>query len=291
MKDMGFITPEIEKEFLAAKDEIGIEEFYNHFCYKFGKPVLNFVKTLVVNLPGTCYANCSYCIDSCLRKNVINYNDFLKVCKTTFEEFDDIKEVSITGGSLPAIEFNMLIEMINQYYPNVKITWNTNGIMIDENYDVSKIKYINLHRNSICDIKNKEVFKTSKKILSVEEAKKLFGERLCIRVTVDENFNLDDYVSLNVPLYINKMLPGDDITNTVFDNVLSKLNISEKVDIRRRNQYLNCTYKNTNVRVCMGDKLATRVSGRYPVYLNVAIIHRSGKVCGSWYEDDKLLYP
>lgn len=29
---------------------------------------------------------------------------------------------------------------------------------------------------------------------------------------------------------------------------------------------------------------------RKPIYLNVAIIHRSGIVCGSWFEDDKVIY-
>ena len=285
-----YIMSEVQKEFEAAKAEIGEEEYNEHLCFKFGKPVLNYVKTLVINLPGSCYANCSYCIDSCLRKSITSTEKFLEVCKIAFEEFEDIKEVSITGGSLPAAAFNVLVNMIDKYYPGVKITWNTNGIMLDDDYDVSKIKYINLHRNSIDEDENKAVFKTTKPILSIDEAKRMFGSRLCIRVTVDENFNLDDYLSFNTPVYINKMLPGNDATNAVFENVLSSLNISDNVDIRRRNQYLNCTYKGMSVRVCMGDKMATRVPGRYPVFLNVAIIHRSGKICGSWYEDDKLLY-
>lgn len=40
----------------------------------------------------------------------------------------------------------------------------------------------------------------------------------------------------------------------------------------------------------MGDKLATHIPNRNPIYLNVAIVHRSGRVCGSWYEDDKVIY-
>ena len=36
--------------------------------------------------------------------------------------------------------------------------------------------------------------------------------------------------------------------------------------------------------------MSTHVVNRKPIYLNVAIIHRSGIVCGSWFEDDKVIY-
>ena len=206
------------------------------------------------------------------------------------KNFPDIYEISLTGGSLPADDFNKLIKMINEYYPNVKITWNTNGILIDEKYDVSSIKYINLHRNSADDAKNRVAFVSLMPILSIEKAKELFGDKLCLRVTVDENFNIDDYTSFGVPLYINRLLPGYESSEKVFYNTLKKLNVSDDVDYRRRNKYLNCKYNDIYVRVCLGDILAIRIPDRYPVFLNVVIIHRSGKVCGSWYEDDKLLY-
>lgn len=280
----------LKDDFLKAKNEIG-EDLYNEkLRLVFNKPVLDFVKTIVINLPGSCYANCSYCIDNYLRKNVTNVEDFFNSCKKTFEQFSDIKEISLTGGSLSAKDFNKLVSMINSYYPNVKITWNTNGILIDEDYNVSTIKYINLHRNSADDILNKKSFVSTKPILSIEKAKELFEEKLCLRITVDENFNIEEYIRFGVPLYINRLLPGNNISEEVFKETLDNLNISDKIDIRRRNEYLNCKYKDIPVRVCIGDKLAEHVPNRYPVYLNVVIIHRSGKVCGSWFEDDKLLY-
>ena len=68
------------------------------------------------------------------------------------------------------------------------------------------------------------------------------------------------------------------------------MDIEDKVEYRRRNRYVETTYKGVPVRFCIGDKLSTHEPGRYPVYLNVVIVHRSGIVCGSWYEDDKVLY-
>ena len=117
----------------------------------------------------------------------------------------------------------------------------------------------------------------------------MFGDKLFLRVTVDKDFNIDDYVELGIPLYINRMLPKNFETEIVFQQTLDLLQISDKIDIRRRNKYLNCQYKGIPVRVCLGDEIAKRVPNRYPVFLNVVIIHRSGKVCGSWFEDDKVL--
>lgn len=281
--------------FDSAKKELGEKQFNKKLQTVFGLQVLNYVKTIVINLPGSCYANCPYCIDNSLRNHCTDIKTFLASCEKTFQEFYNrteifIKEISITGGSLLANDFNMLMNMIHKYYPDAKITWNTNGILIDETYDTSYIQYINLHRNSVNDTVNKKLFQTSQPILSIDQAKLLFQNKLCLRITVDKNFDLDEYANLNISLYLNKMLPETPETNQAFQNVLSKLQISDGIDIRRRNHYLNCMYKNTPVRICLGDKEATHIPNRYPVYLNVAIIHRSGKVCGSWFEDDKLLY-
>ena len=182
--------------------------------------------------------------------------------------------------------------MIKEYFPDSYINWNTNGIGVTEEYlsGISKINHINLHRNSVDDEENKKVFRTGKKILSIDEAKKLFGKRLCLRVTVDENFNLDDYSQEGVPLYLNRLLPGTETTDSVFNSVVEKLKISNDVDTRRRNVYLTADYQGVPVRICMGDKQANHVPNRRPTFLNVAIVHRSGIVCGSWYEDDKVLY-
>lgn len=283
------IDYKVKNEFSKAKKEVGFKEFEKHFRLVFGRPMLDYAQTMVINLPGPCHANCIYCIDKYLIKNVINYDDFLIICEKAFKEFPNIKEISITGGSLNANYFNKLINIINNYYSNITITWNTNGILIDENYNIDTIKYINLHRNHIDDDKNKMIFQSNRPILSITNAKKLFGDKLYLRITVDESFNIDEYSSIGIPLYINKMLPGNKDTNEIFDNTLKKLNISNQIDIRRRNKYLNCYYNNVHVRVCLGDNLAKRVSGRYPVFLNVVIIHRNGKICGSWYEDDKLI--
>ena len=282
---------ELDKEFSLAKEELGEEEFNARLRTVFGIPCLDFVDSLVINLPEPCFANCEYCIDKYLRKHTIDNENFLSVCEKVFKEFPKLKKVAITGGTMNYTYFNKLVDMIKSYFPDIYINWNTNGIGVDENYNssIKQINHINLHRNSIDENENAKVFKATKKVLTIDEAKSLFGEKLCLRITIDENFDIDDYVKSGIPLYLNKMLPGTKNTNEVYNNTLKKLDISPDLDVRRRNVYLSATYKDIPVRVCVGDRLSTHVPNRKPTFLNVVIIHRSGVVCGSWFEDDKLL--
>lgn len=281
------------KIYQLAVGEIGRGEYGRHIRKLFGRTVLDYAKTLVINLPGPCFSNCSYCIDKDLRKNSMNYDDFLETVRKVFIEKGNrhFKEVSITGGTLPPYYFNKLVNMILYFEPDVKITWNTNGADVNAAYDVHPIKYINLHRNSADDDLNKSIFGcTEKPIISVNDFKTITKDKLCIRVTVDESFDIDNYVKFNTPLYLNRLLPGTPESEAAFDETLMKLNITEDSDIRRRNHYLNGTYKDIPVRLCLGDRMAEHVPDRYPMWLNVIIIHRSGVVAGSWYEDDKFLY-
>lgn len=282
----------LDDEFLKAKEEIGESEFNLRYRKIFDVPCLDFVNSLVINLPESCYANCEYCIDKNLRKNRINNQEFLSICEKVLKEFPDLKMVAITGGTLNPNDFNTLTKMIKSYFPNIYINWNTNGVMLDDRFaeSIKRINHINLHRNSANEEKNIEVFKTKKSILTIEQAKKLFKDKLCLRITIDENFNIDDYLKFNVLLYLNRMLPGNDKTDKKYNETLEKLNITDNSDIRRRNVYLSAKYKNIPVRICVGDKMATHVPNRKPTFLNVVIIYRSGIVCGSWFEDDKVLY-
>lgn len=286
---MSIIIPkELQHEFDAAKEELGTERYNKLLRNAFGKPVLCFAKTLVINLPGSCNANCEYCIDKCLRKTATNVEDFLNVCELTFKEFPEMEHLTITGGSLSAKDFNRLVALIRKYYKQINITWNTNGVLINEDYDVDGFKYINLHRNSPDDEENRRIFVTNKDILSIEEAKRIFGDKLSVRVTIDKDFRLEDYLQFGTKLYLNKMLPETPETQKVFEETLNRL-IVDKKDTRRRNRYLDCNYEGTAIRICPGDAIASKEKGKYPTYLNVVIIHRSGKVCGSWYEDVKVL--
>lgn len=70
------------KIYQEAIRDIGQLEYEAHIRNLFGRPVLDFAKTLVINLPGSCFANCPYCIDKDLRKNTISCDDFLKTCET-----------------------------------------------------------------------------------------------------------------------------------------------------------------------------------------------------------------
>lgn len=282
----------VNEEFKKAKEEIGKKEFDERYRKVFGVPCLDFVRSIVINLPESCHANCDYCIDKYLRCNTMKAAEFLKVCENVLKEFPKAKSVAITGGSLKPNYFNKLVAMIKQYLPDSYINWNTNGIELTEEYldGISKINHINLHRNSPKEEENKMVFRTIKDVITVEDAKKLLGEKLCLRITVDESFNLDSYAKLGIPLYLNRLLPGTKESDDVYESVINKLNICDDSDIRRRNVYLTAEYKKVPVRICVGDKLSTHVPGRLPTFLNVAIIHRSGIVCGSWFEDDKVIY-
>ena len=275
-----------------AKEEIGEDEFNKRYRKVFGIPCLDFVDSFVINLPEPCYANCEYCIDKYLRRKKIENDKFLEICEKVLNEFPKLKKVAITGGSLNANDFNKLVSMIKNHFPNIYINWNTNGILLDKNYSksIDKINHINLHRNSADEQKNIEVFKTKKPILTIRQAKKLLKDKLVLRITIDEDFDIDDYIKFNVPLYLNRMLPGTEKTDKKYNETLKKLNITDDSDIRRRNVYLTANYKNIPIRICVGDKLSTHVKGRKPTYLNVVIIHRSGIVCGSWFEDDKVIY-
>lgn len=281
----------INEELLIAEKELGTESYNKHYRTVFGIPCLDFVKSIVINLPEPCYANCEYCIDKYLRHNSINTNSFLDICEEVLKEFPKAKRVSITGGSLSSVDFNKLVMLIKKYLPCSSLTWNTNGIGINEQYleGISQINHINLHRNSTNEEKNKQIFRTTKPIMTIEDAKNLFGGNLCLRVTVDDSFAIDEYVKLGIPLYLNRLLPGSTETDKIFNSIIEELNIVDNTDKRRRNVYLSAIYKGTSIRICMGDKLATHVPNRRPTYLNVAIIHRSGIVSGSWFEDDKVI--
>lgn len=281
----------MDLEMLQAKEELGIETFEKHLRDVFGITCLDFVETIVINLPESCYANCEYCIDNELRKHTTTTEEFMKICEMVLMEFPNARNVSITGGTLKSADFNKLIGMIKECLPESFVIWNTNGIGVDENYlsGISKLNCINLHRNSLDENDNKKEFKTNKDIISIEKAKLLMGDKLFIRVTVDEKFDLDEFAKVGIPLYLNRLLPGTSETNENFKKVMQKLRI-ESVEKKRRNVYIDSIYDDVPIRICLGDKLAECVPNRKPTFLNVAIIHRSGIVCGSWYENDKVIF-
>ena len=69
-----------------ARQCISEEEYEAHRNHIFGREVLDYAKSLVINLPGPCYSNCAYCIDKGLRSNVTDYDTFLKACKRVLTE-------------------------------------------------------------------------------------------------------------------------------------------------------------------------------------------------------------
>lgn len=282
----------LNEKFLLAQKELREEEFNKHFRTIFGNlQVLDFVETIVINLPGPCYCNCDFCMDKELRKstNKITASDFMTSVEKVLHEFD-VKNICITGGSLLSHDFNALIQIIKMLRPNTFVTWNTNGIFIDESYNIESIDRINLHVNALDKDLNRSYFKTKSKLLSIERAKALFKDKLFLRVPIiDSTFDLDEFVSLKIPLYLNRLLPGTEESNLKFKEVLERLHI-DNVTRKRRNSYLDTHYKDVLIRVGLGDSLTRCVPGRYPTYLNVVIIHRSGIVTGTWFENDKIIY-
>lgn len=272
-----------------AEAELGKDEYNSRLATVFGKQVLNFADTLVINLPGSCYADCDYCIDKKLRPNACDVHTFFESLNRITAEPFEFKYISITGGSLDAKHFNQIINITTKRWPDAIITWNTNGIFVTAEYNIAPISHTNLHRNAIRESSNKMLFRTFAIPISIDDARKMFGTKLSLRITADESFDLDDWVELGVPLYLNRMLPETPTTKSKFEDIIKKCEINNK-EIHRRNVYLNATYKNTPIRLCCGDKQAECVINRYPTYLNVVILHRSGVISGSWFENDKLLF-
>lgn len=171
----------------------------------------------MINLPEPCYANCDYCIDAYPRKNSIDNTNFLKICEKVLQKFPNIKNVAITGGTLNSKDFNILKDLIKKYFLDSYINWNTNGVAIDKEYlsSIDKINHINLYCNSIDEDTNKKIFKTTKPILTIEQAKTLFEKKLCLRLTIDEKFDINEYSKVGIPLYLNRLLPGTKETDNV----------------------------------------------------------------------------
>lgn len=285
----------MNEDFVHAQNEIGKDEFKKRYRKIFNDKIecLDYVETIFINLPETCYCNCKFCIDKELKHNLINDNEkFLRTCERVFKEFPHVRNISIAGGSLPPDYFNRLIQLIMRYYKYNFIIWNTNGINIDKSYSdaIFPIDIVNLHCNSIDNVKNQKIFNTTYNTMTIEYAKKLFKRRLWLRIPILEDFNIDDYISFGIPLYLNRLLPGTKETNKQYDKIRKQLYVIGK-ERKRRNTYICGFYKkDTCVRLCVGDGLQKHIPNRKPTYLNVVNIHRSGIVSGSWYEDDKFLY-
>ena len=60
-------------------------------------------------------------------------------------------------------------------------------------------------------------------------------EKFCLRVTIEQDFELDEYLKFDVPLYLNRLLPGTKASDEKFEKVLSEIDIKENDDIRRLN--------------------------------------------------------
>ena len=280
----------LKEKFQLAKQEVGEEEFNQHYREVFGKPVLDYVKTIVFNLPEPCYCNCSYCLDKEIIPSVPLWSeDWLRIAKKVMKEFPYVEHITVTGGSIAPYYFNLLMDYIKDLLPEARITWNTNGVKINKYYSTYGINYINLHRQSVRDEKNKRLFRTIHQVLYLDEAKEYFGDKLTVRAVVTKDFDLDEYIGLGLPLFLNRQLPASEVTDDKFNNVLDKLEISDS-ERRRNNQYLTGEYNGVPVRIGVGDSVYNHIPGREPVFLNVAIVHRSGVVAGTWFEDDKVLF-
>ena len=77
-KDAKILSTLIKEQ--ALKD-ISEDEYKQHIRIVCGREVLDYAKSLVINLPGTCYANCSYCIDKDLRPCTTDHLSFLQTCR------------------------------------------------------------------------------------------------------------------------------------------------------------------------------------------------------------------
>ena len=275
--------------FEIAKQEIGEKEYQEHYRVIENTPILDYVSTIVLNLPFDCKCNCTYCLDKHLRKcKQADLWDWFWMAKHTIYLFPKTRNVTITGGTIYPYCFNMLVEYIKKELPEAEITWNTNGV---DSYDIMEfenITHINLHRQSVDDWMNTKKFHTDDYLITLNQAKEYFGDKLTIRTVITPEFDLDEYTGLGIPLFLNRQLPATPENNILFDRVLDKLDITD-VERRRNNKYYTSSYNGVPVRIGVGDDKYKHIPGRKPVFFNVAILHRTGILAGTWYEDDKVL--
>lgn len=283
------LSKTVADEFQQAKKEIGEEEYNEHYTKVFGKPVLNYARKIVFNLPQDCLCQCSNCIDYELRQSTnLNNTAYLQQALKVLQELPCMDSITITGGTLPSKDFNQLISYIKQYSPDASITWNTNGVNINKDYNVNDIEYINLHRQSTDDALNKSLLHTDGEVISLDDAKKLFKDKLTIRAVVNDDFKFGEYVSLGLPLFLNRQIPFNKNNDIMLMAIYNLIHI-DKIRNHRRNDYVDGYYNDVPIRIGLGDSQVSHVPGRYPTFLNVVIVHRSGYVTGSWFEDDKVL--
>lgn len=302
---------DIRSKLLSAKEEVGDEEYNERLQFVYDRPVLNYADTFVVNLPGPCGANCVYCIDKMQGFNSnIDYQKWLNKFKQVLSEFKltPFKRITITGGTLPPEYFNQMMAIIRDHYrwSNLKkpiINWNTNGYRVNGLYDISYINYVNLHRQAKNDDKNKALFRFKEDPITLSNAKLLFQNKLYISMVVTKDFNLDECWFMFTNVNLRRQMPSTKETDEKFAEVEEKLKITFKKGLSyspRRNRYVNYIQDNKytdkkniiaqqTVRLSYGDPEQNHIPGRYPVFLNVVILHRNGRVCGSWFEDDKVL--
>lgn len=88
----------MEDKFRIAKIEIGDNEFNERYRKVFNQMVLDYVETIVLNLPNLCQCDCEYCIDKYLRTGHIDATKFLIRCRELLMTFPNAKNVCITDG-------------------------------------------------------------------------------------------------------------------------------------------------------------------------------------------------
>lgn len=77
----------MEERFRLAKIEIGDNEFNERYRKVFNQMVLDYVETIVLNLPNSCQCDCEYCIDKYLRAGHMDVTKFLIRCKELLMTF------------------------------------------------------------------------------------------------------------------------------------------------------------------------------------------------------------
>ena len=81
------LSKTVADEFQQAKKEIGEEEYTEHYTKVFGKPVLNYARKIVFNLPQDCLCQCSNCIDYELRQSTnLNNTAYLQQALKVLQE-------------------------------------------------------------------------------------------------------------------------------------------------------------------------------------------------------------
>lgn len=274
---------------------------------------------LHLKLTNVCNARCGFCVEQNSTCKTIPDHFLENVDKMLYElkKNKTFYSVSITGGEpLLFPKFRELCELLKKHQVPF-ITMNTNGQYLPKYVDCidGLIHFINISRHYIDDEENFAVFKT-RTVPTREELKKtksLFKKsKVRIQCVMEKKFTVEKFVD-----FVNAFSFADDVSFRRLMVLGKEYGVDYDVLKEDYFQILDWVYHNAEFKeqtlqdyyiyetwgLPTKDGKTTDVTFSYSdmkmlreveqeessEYIREFIIHPTGRVCGSWNPNDKLL--